>query len=241
MSSTVYYYLWLLVEGTLLLTIGMAASSLVFMLVRWRTPGRHRYAVRLGCTLTAVPWLLAAQQLVLWKGYIPSLGSEQRAGREVVRAKLYEESTLIKVGDKVPRFTLTTIDDQLVSLPQPGKVVLINFFATWCGPCLQELPYLERLWLEFGKDANFQLVVVGRQETVESLRLFRQQQPFSFPLAADLGGEVFSLFARKSIPRTLLVSPEGQVVYSRLGFYDSDVEALDTALRTQLDRLYPRP
>ncbi len=66
-----------------------------------------------------------------------------------------------------------------------GKVVLINFFATWCGPCQMELPHVEAVWKEHRDNDRFALLVIGREETTDSVRTFREEQGFSFPIAPD--------------------------------------------------------
>ena len=80
-------------------------------------------------------------------------------------------------------------------------------------------------------------MVIGREETAETVRTFRQEHAFSFPMAADPGREVYSLFATESIPRTMVVSPEGQIVYSKAGFYESDIVELNAILKGQLAAL----
>jgi thiol-disulfide isomerase/thioredoxin len=123
-----------------------------------------------------------------------------------------------------------------VTLPAPGKVVLINFFATWCGPCQLELPHIEKIWSDLKHEDGFQLVVIGREETPEAVRAFRQERGFSFPMAADPDRAIYSLFAKELIPRTLVISPKGQVVYSTAGFLETDLEELNAMLKEQLSQ-----
>jgi len=237
MNPAAYYNISLILELTVMIAAGVSIYSFIFMLVRWKTSNRRLHAVRLFIAVSAIPCLHATQQAVLWWGFLPALGRQQMAEINSERAKRLDETTFVKLGDTAPKFSLITIDDDTIDLPLPGKVVLINFFTTWCGPCQMELPHIERIWAEFKNDVRFDLVVVGRQEPAETLRAYRQKHQFSFPIAADPEGDVFSLFAKESIPRTILVSSEGRIVYSSLGFYDTDIKILRTELRKQLDTL----
>ena len=237
MNPGAYYIISIILDVTVMITAAVSLYSFIFMLVRWNTSRRRSYAIRLFVALAAIPFFHATQQAVMWWGYLPALGRQQMVEINCERAKRLDETSFVKIGDAAPKFSLTTIDDDTVSLPMPGRVVLINFFATWCGPCEMELPHIERIWAEFKNDVRFGLVVVGRQEPADTLRAYRQKHQFTFPIAADPEGEVFSMFAKESIPRTILVSSEGRIVYSSLGFYDTDIKTLRTELRKQLDAI----
>ena len=85
-----------------------------------------------------------------------------------------DESTLNKVGDKAPAFKATTIDGQLIDTKDlKGKVIWVNFFATWCPPCKKELPVLQdSVYLKYKDNKDFVLVVLGREHTVDELKEF---------------------------------------------------------------------
>jgi peroxiredoxin len=144
---------------------------------------------------------------------------------------------LVRVGDRAPQFSLTTADGKEFSLADNDKVTLINFFATWCAPCALELPHIEQIWADHKDDEHFRLLVIGREETTESVREYRKKHGFSFPIAADSDRSVYSLFAKDSIPRTLVVSHDGRIVFSKAGFYDADVVELKAVLREQIASL----
>jgi peroxiredoxin len=235
MTAATYNLITLLLGGCLLVALAAVLFSFIAMIVRWKSPQRRGHGVRLLLALAAIPCLIGIQQAVLWWGYLPALARQQMAQVEANRAALDTDSSLVHLGDAVPGFSLQTVDGETFSLPElEGKVVLINFFATWCGPCQTELPHIEQLWKEYGKDDGFRLLVIGREETADTVRQFRQEHGFTFPIAADPERNVFSLFAENAIPRTLIVSPEGKIVYSQIGFREQDLAQLKATLSDQL-------
>src|SRR5262245_61818932 len=117
------------------------------------------------------------------------------------------KSTLVKVGEKAPDFTCKPISGEEFSLgKQQGSVVLVNFFATWCGPCLAELPHLEKEILKkYGDRKDFKLVVIGREHTTAELEKFAKEKSISLSLAPDPKREIYGKYADKYIPRNFVV------------------------------------
>jgi peroxiredoxin len=211
--------------------------SAIAAIARWKTPSRRRHAARLFIALAAIPCLIGVQQALLWLVFLPSLGRQQMAEVNAAREQRLADTSLVRVGDPVPQFSLTTADGVEFSLPGDDKVTLVNFFATWCGPCQLELPHIERIWQANKNDEHFRLLVIGREETSDSVRDYRDKNGFTFPIAADPDRSVYSLFAAESIPRTMIVSPDGRIVYSKLGFHEDDLDELNTVLQEQFARL----
>jgi len=211
--------------------------SLIAMIVRWKTSKRRRHAVRLFVAIAAIPVLIGIQQAILWRVFFPALGRQQMAEVNAAREQRLADTSVVRVGDPAPQFSLTTADGDEFSLPERGKVTLINFFATWCGPCQIELPHIERIWAANKNDEHFRLLVIGREENKESVQEYRDKNGFSFPIAPDPDRVVYSLFANESIPRTLIVSPDGRIVYSKAGFYEDDLKELNAVLQAQFASL----
>ncbi|MGV3483644.1 MAG: redoxin family protein [Planctomycetaceae bacterium] len=234
MTPTTYNLITAVLGIGVLLALVVMIVSLIAMIVRWKTPQRRGHVVRLVISLVAIPLLIGIQQAVLWFVFLPALGQQQMAKVNASRAQKLAETTLLNLGDAVPEMSLTSVDGENITLPMPGKVVLVNFFATWCGPCQVELPHLERIWSDLREDDRFRLVVIGREETEESVRTFREEYGFSFPMAADPASEIYSRFAKESIPRTVVISSAGKIVYSKAGFYEEDITALEASLKDQL-------
>ena len=145
-----------------------------------------------------------------------------------------EQSTLTKVGDTAPDFTVKTTDGKEFKLSaHKGKPVLLNFFATWCGPCLAELPHVEKeIWKKY-KDRGLVVVVVGREHEIPEVSEFRKKHQYSFVMAADPKREAYGKYATQYIPRTYLVNKEGKIVFQSMGFNDADFKKLLAAIEKE--------
>jgi peroxiredoxin len=171
---------------------------------------------------------LVGNQMLLYHVFLPALG---RAAFEQGQAI----GTLTSLGEPAPDFAVTTVDGSTIHLADlRGKVVLLNFFATWCGPCMMELPELQQIWDEFHARAGFAMLVIGREETVETVQAFRGEHDFTFPMAADADRAAFDCFATDRIPRTYLISRDGKIIFQCVGYYEEQMEALTTLLKAEL-------
>ena len=225
---------WTLAIGVLAAAV-FAIVSLLFVVLRWKTPARRKHVRRFLFALVTIPCLIGIQQAIVWFVFLPAIGRQQVEKFEAARAESHSSTSFVGIGDPVPQFSATTADGDQFSINEAaGDVVLINFFATWCGPCRAELPHIEQIWTDRGNDPHFRLLVIGREETNESVVEFRESNGFSFPIAADPDRDIYSLFASELIPRTLVISPGGTIVYSKVGFVDSDLEELNNILDEQL-------
>jgi len=234
MNATTYNVITATLIIGVFVALGIVIVSFIKMIIQWKTPKRRGHVIRLLASIATIPCLIGTQQVILWLVFLPSLGRQQMAEINAARADMLAKTSVVHVGDPVPQFSLKTDDGDDFSLTEAGGgVVLINFFATWCGPCQIELPHVEQIWAARKHHENFRLLVIGREETTESVRDYRDKNGFSFPIAADPDRAVYSLFANESIPRTLVVSPDGFVVYSRAGFHEDDIDELNAVLEAQ--------
>ena len=147
-----------------------------------------------------------------------------------------DEADLTKVGQEAPAFKVTTLDEQPFSLEAcRGKVVLINFFATWCGPCMVEMPQLEKeVWQQF-KDKGLVFIAVGREHTNAELAKFQKEKKFTFPIAGDPKREVFSKYAKQNIPRNYLINKQGRIAYQSMGYSEDMTSEIVAAIRKELE------
>lgn len=175
----------------------------------------------------------AANYVLISRVQLPELGRRVRERQRQRR----DDASRVKLGDAVPAFELTTLlNKRLTAESLRGKVVVINFFATWCGPCLQELPHVQALWNRYRTRNDFELVVIGREEGAEKIEPYLAEHGFTFPTAADPKRAVYSLFATEGVPRTYVVSQAGTVVYAAAGFTPGDEIALQQVVEENLAR-----
>jgi len=235
MNLAIYRAINLALAAGELLALAVALISMIAMIVRWRSPKRRGHVIRLCLSLAVAASIIAVQQSVTWLMFYPALSRQQMAEINASRAAQLAESSYVHVGDLAPQFSLTDADGNTFSLDDArGKVVLINFFATWCRPCQLELPHIEQLWQRYRNNENFRVLVIGREESMDSVREFRSSKGLTFPIAPDTERQVYELFAEKYIPRSLVIFPAGEVVYSQIGFYEADAEELEQTVSEQL-------
>ncbi len=100
-----------------------------------------------------------------------------------------------------------------------GRFVLLNFWATWCSPCLKEMPDLENAYNEMGQE-KLVVLAVGMGESVEKIKAFFNKYSFTFPLLADNRMKITKLYGVRNIPVTYLIDPDGVVLGRALGVRD---------------------
>ncbi len=129
----------------------------------------------------------------------------------------------ISEGDLAPDFTAETADGSTFVLSeQKGKVVLLNFWATWCGPCVREMPAFEKLNLEYGEEVE--LLAVNSMEDKDTVERFISDNGYTFPIAYDEEGAVCMKYPSDGIPYTLVIGKDGTVENIYVGARDADAQ-----------------
>lgn len=143
-----------------------------------------------------------------------------------------------KIGEKVPTFSVENKAGDTVSIESfGGTVVLINLFATWCPACREELPFLQReLWDKLKDRPDFYTMVFAREEGWDKLDPFMEANNYNFPVFPDLGRKVYRLFAAQTIPRNIVISKEGKIVYQSIGFDKEEFATLLKVINEELEK-----
>ena len=140
-----------------------------------------------------------------------------------------QEADVVKMGDAMPAFRVVSDKGEtLLSTDQlKGKVVLVNFFATWCPPCQKELAAVqETLWPKYKDNGPFALVVIGREHDEAELAKYNEKKGFTFPLYPDKNRSIYAAFAQSLIPRSYLFDQEGKVIRATKGYTEEEFEEL---------------
>nr|WP_256502643.1 TlpA disulfide reductase family protein [Desulfuromonas sp. KJ2020] len=127
----------------------------------------------------------------------------------------------VVVGSIAPDFTLKNLKGEPVSLAQfRGKVVFLNFWASWCPPCREEMPSMERLNEVFGSSDFVMLAVNVEDDGPRSVPEWLKENPYTFPILFDPQGQEKMRYGVTAIPETFLIDKKGVVVDRFLGAYD---------------------
>jgi peroxiredoxin len=121
-------------------------------------------------------------------------------------------------------FTLKSLAGDNIRLADlKGQVVLINFWASWCGPCRQEMPVLDRLHQRY-RDTGFAVLGVNVEGEVAPARDLAQKTGVTFPVLIDAGQQISKLYDLKAMPSTVVVDRDGRVRYVHRGYKPGDEE-----------------
>ena len=146
-------------------------------------------------------------------------------------------ATYTKVGAPLPQFTVTMLDGKRFDVAASrGKIIVLNLWATWCGPCKQEMPRLEKEIWKNANPADLAMVAIAREEANEKIAAFRKENGYTFPMAADPDRKIFKLFASAGIPRTYIVGRDGKILFQSLGYTEPEFVKFKAILEAELKK-----
>ena len=141
----------------------------------------------------------------------------------------------MKDGQKAPAFEVEMFDGSVVKLADlKGKVVLLNFWATWCPPCRAELARVEKDIIERFKGQDFVFLPVSRGEKRETVAAFREKMGYTFPMGLDTDSLIYKKYAITYIPRNFLIGKDGKVVKASVGYDEAEFAELIELIEQQL-------
>jgi len=139
---------------------------------------------------------------------------------------LAHAGTALEHGDAAPGFSAPGLDGGRVTLADHrGKVVYVDFWASWCGPCAQSLPALDALRREFPAD-EFQVIAVNVDSDAAKAKAFLARRPVGFPSALDPKGAIPERFGLETMPTSYLIDRRGVVRHVHRGFRPGDEAVL---------------
>ncbi|MDR3192308.1 MAG: TlpA family protein disulfide reductase [Treponema sp.] len=131
-------------------------------------------------------------------------------------------------------FTLETLEGGSVTLSGlKGKVVFLNFWATWCGPCRVEMPGMEALHRRY-REEGLEFVAVDIMENAAQVRNFLKDNNYTFPVLLDLKGSVSSGYGIQAVPSTYILDRDGKIIFFALGARNWDTPAIFAAFESLL-------
>ncbi len=131
-------------------------------------------------------------------------------------------ASTVKVSEAAPDFTLKTLAGSNLRLEEyRGQVVLINFWASWCGPCRQEMPILDRLHQRY-EDTGFAVWGINVEGEAEPAQKLVDKTKVTFPVLIDAGQAVSELYELEAMPSTVVVDRDGRVRYVHRGYKPGD-------------------
>ncbi|HJR75631.1 MAG TPA: TlpA disulfide reductase family protein [Nitrospiraceae bacterium] len=157
-------------------------------------------------------WLMAG--LVAMQGAVGlcEAGASSQVFERRITIPYVADGGVLKIGDEAPNFVLKDLEGFQVSLDQfRGKVVLLNFWATWCGPCRIEMPAMEQLYRSFSRK-DFEILAVSTDPQGAAVtKPFQREMGFTFPVLHDADFRIGLRYGARTLPMTFLIDQQGVI------------------------------
>lgn len=145
----------------------------------------------------------------------------------------------LDVGNTAPTFSLSSNRGKLDSASLKGKLVYVDFWASWCVPCKQSFPWMNEMQAKYA-DRGLHVLAINVDARMADAEKFLLQVPAKFQVAFDSEGSTPKQFAVKAMPSSYLVDGEGRIVYTHAGFRESDKNSIEAAIVAALDNMKKR-
>lgn len=136
-------------------------------------------------------------------------------------------------ADPAPDFNLPTTDAKVSLASLKGKVVYLDFWASWCTPCKKSFPWMQKMQDKY-RDQGLVIVATNMDRKREKAESFLKDSKTNFVIAFDPEGSTAEKYQLVGMPSSYLIDRNGQLVFSHAGFRESDIDKLETVIRKQL-------
>jgi len=151
--------------------------------------------------------------------------------------QVYKDDYLVKTGDQAPDFVINEAGGKSYKLSDlKGRVVMLQFTASWCSVCRKEMPFIEEEIWKPGKESGLAVIGIDRDELLEKVLKFKKDIGITYPLALDPGADIFSLFALKEagVTRNVIIDRTGKIVFLTRLFSREEFDLMKKEIRSQL-------
>ena len=163
------------------------------------------------------------------------------SGRQATRAPLGSEPSqsdaTVAAGSQAANFKLEALDGHTVSLESlRGKVIFLNVWATWCGPCREEMPSMETLYEDFKDNKDFVMLAVSQDVKGRSMVApYVEKNGYHFAILLDPENKISETYDVSGVPETFIIDRKGQIVAHHMGAFDWSRPDVKDALQQLLD------
>ena len=147
---------------------------------------------------------------------------------------------IVKVGDMAPDFVVQYLDGKTKKLSElRGKVIMLQFTASWCGVCRKEMPHIESdIWQKHKSNPKFVLLGIDYKEDAEKTKSFIEKVKVTYPITLDESGEIFHKYAAKNagVTRNIIIDRQGKIIFLTRLFDDEEFKQMVEVISNELKR-----
>jgi peroxiredoxin len=151
--------------------------------------------------------------------------------------QVYKDDYIVKTGDQAPDFKINEAGGRSFKLSDlRGKVVMLQFTASWCSVCRQEMPFIEKEIWKPGRESGLVVIGIDREEPLEKVLKFKKDIGVTYPLALDPGADIFGLYALKEagVTRNVIIDRKGKIIFLTRLFNREEFDRMKKVIFSEL-------
>lgn len=146
------------------------------------------------------------------------------------------DHNIFENGHKVPSFSFTTLDGTTANIDDyKGKTILLNFFSTWCSPCMKGLPVIQEQIQDGIDNDNLVVLAFGRGHDAKELTEWNATHKFTFLICPDDDQSTYEIFFSKYIPRNVVISKNGKIILQECGYSEKGFQRIIDTIKKDLE------